>query len=158
MIGDNRNNFRVDFVAVPTVQEVGHTVGLLTAHENHFFGLGRIGDMPIHIEFPGNRRKCSTELLKTKRNRLSFNFVTHEKPTTVSVGVVACFGYPAIVSGQKITHLGDNSHPIRARNHKTIGMLHESLSLTEKRESRCDGNHYQKLQLEKEPRLAVRTL
>jgi hypothetical protein len=36
---------------------------------------------------------------------------------------------PAIIGRQKITDLGYDSHPVRAGNHKAIGVLHGSLSL-----------------------------
>ncbi len=139
VVGDDRHDLGIDLLAVPAVQQISHTMGFLAAHQDDFLGLGRVGNVPVHIEFAGNRLKRGAELVQTERNRGGLDLVPHEKPAGLRVGMVTRLGNPAIVCRQKITHLGDNSHPVGAGNHKTIGMLHESLSLTEIRESRCVG-------------------
>ena len=125
MVRDNGGDVHIQLATVPAVQQIGHAVGFLAAHEHHFLGLGRVGNVPAHLEFPGDGLERGTELVQAERDRAGLDFVPHEEPAGLVVGVMAGFSDPAIVGGQEVTDFCHNTHPVRAGNHQTVCVFHE---------------------------------
>ncbi len=121
VVGNNTRNLAIQFVRVPTVQQIGQAVGLTAGHQHHALLLGRIGNAPSHGELFGNRRERFAERLDTKGQRFSADFMAHEEPTTLFIGVVAGFVDPAIVQGQEITDFRHDAYAVGAGDHQTIG-------------------------------------
>ena len=61
VVGDDAGDLAIQLAAVPAVQQVGQAVGFATGHEHHALALGRIGDPPLHGEFPRDGREGLTE-------------------------------------------------------------------------------------------------
>ncbi|MCY1430421.1 hypothetical protein D9M71_463700 [compost metagenome] len=132
VVGNNAGDLAVEFIAVPTVQQIGKAMGLATGHQDHAFFLVGIGDTPDHGEFFGNRFESLTKLLDAKRQRVSTDFVAHEEPAAEIVGMMARFGDPAVIGSQEITDLGNNADAVGASYHQPIG-AHEGDSRTSQR-------------------------
>ena len=119
MVGDHAGNLAVQLAAVPAVQQVRQAMRLLAGHQHHALLHRRIGHPPLHGELLGNGCKGLAETVEIERQRVGTNFVTHEEPATLIIRVVTGFGNPAVIGGEKVTHLGDNTHTIRTGNHQT---------------------------------------
>ncbi|MNN49575.1 hypothetical protein D3C81_1641070 [compost metagenome] len=106
---------------MPAVQQVSQAVGLTAGHQHHALLLCRVGNAPGHGELFGDRRERFTERVDTKRQRLGADFMTHEEPTALLIGVMAGFVDPAIVQGQEITDFRHDTNTVGAGDHQTIG-------------------------------------
>lgn len=56
------------------------------------------------------------ETIQIERQRIGTNFVTHEEPTTLRIGMVTGLGDPAVIGGEKITDFGNDADAVRAGN------------------------------------------
>lgn len=114
VVGDHAGNLAIEFIAVPTVQQIGQAMRLTTGHQHHALLLRRIGDTPLHGELAGNRRERLLETIQIERQRVGTDFVTHEEPATLRIGVVTGFGNPAVIGREEITDFGNDADAVRA--------------------------------------------
>ena len=126
VVGNHAGNVAIQFVAVPAVQQVRQAVGLAAGHQHHAFLLRRVGDAPLHGEFPGDRRKRLIETVQVEGQRIGTDFMAHEKPAALRVRMVARFGDPAVVGRQEVTDLGDDAGAVRAGDYQPKS-AHEQL-------------------------------
>src|SRR3990167_9782262 len=101
---------------MPAGKKTGGGVRSATGHQPHPFLTRRIGTPPLHGKLTGNRRKGLAKTIQIKWQRVSANLVAHKKPATLIIRMMTGFGNPAVIGGQKVTHLSHNSNPIRTGN------------------------------------------
>ncbi|MNC25728.1 hypothetical protein D3C75_738270 [compost metagenome] len=121
VVGDHTRDLAVQFIGVPAVQQVGQAVRLAAGHQHHALFLRRVGNAPGHGELFGDRRKRLAEGFDTEWQRFGADFMAHEEPTALLIGVVAGFVDPAIVQGQEITDFRHDANTVGAGDHQTIG-------------------------------------
>ncbi|MNO72606.1 hypothetical protein D3C76_635580 [compost metagenome] len=119
VVGDHAGDFAVQLTAVPAVQQVGQTVRLTAGHQHHALLHRGIGDPPIHGELTSDRGERLAEYVQIERQGIGADFMAHEKPAAVIIGMMTGFGDPAVISGQEITHLGDDPNPVRTGDHQS---------------------------------------
>jgi len=118
MVGNHARNVAIQLAAVPAMQQVGQAMRFTARHQNHALAPLGVGDTPLHGKLAGNRGKGLTEPVEVERKRISADFMAHEEPAALVVGMVVGFRDPAIVGGEKVTDLGNNANAIGAGNHQ----------------------------------------
>ena len=67
VVGYHTGNVTFQLAAVPTVQQVGQTMALLTGHEDDFLRLATVADLPVHREFFGDGCKGFAQPIQAER-------------------------------------------------------------------------------------------
>ncbi|MCY1422496.1 hypothetical protein D9M71_381800 [compost metagenome] len=121
VVGDHAGNIAIEFLGVPAVQQVSQAVGLTAGHQHHALLLVGIGDTPDHRELFGDRRERFAERLDAEWQGFGADFVAHEEPAALLIGVMVRFVDPAVIGRQEITDFGDDANTVGAGNHQPVG-------------------------------------
>ncbi|MCY1413769.1 hypothetical protein D9M71_292060 [compost metagenome] len=121
VVGNHARNIAVEFLGVPAVQQVSQAVGLTAGHEHDAFFLVGVGNTPDHGKFFSNRCERFAQSLNAEWQRICADFVTHEEPTALLIGVMVRFVDPAVMGRQEITDFGDDANTVGAGNHQPVG-------------------------------------
>ena len=125
MVRDHAGNLDIEFLRLPTREQIIQAVFLLADHDDDALLDGRIADFPVHLHVFGNRPEALAEFRQMEGQRIGLDFNAHEVAAAFRriIRVVARLEDPAPMLGDEPGDAGNDADAVGTGSGKSVETL-----------------------------------